>query len=507
MKFILKPFSEIMIKSKPVRKKQLSHLQTNTNLALRQIDPSLKARFHWDRGEVNTDQELSVFQINALKKALKRIPGIEIALEVIEYDMTETFAESMEDNSNAFQAIFEKAKNCYISQIEGKTFAVRVKRSGKHNFRSLDLEKYIWGGLLQHSKDARVQLKKPDEIVLIEVREDKLLLVQEKIQGMGGYPIGTQDRVLSLISGGFDSGVSTYSMMKRWCMVDYLFFNLWWNAHEIWVKQVAQYLWKTFGVGYKANFITVNFEWVIAELLTKIQSKYRGIILKRLFLQVADMIIQESEYYAIVKGDSLGQVSSQTLKNMFVIDKASSTLVLRPLISNNKQEIVDISKEIGTYNFACNMPEYCWVISDNPATGAKLEKVEKEEEFFDYSVMQKAFEDRKMIKIDQVIANITENNVEVEVVHLPGENEVVIDIREDEKKKKDPLQLEKIDITEIPFFEINHRFSDLDQTKTYLFYCEKGVLSNLHALYLKEKWFLNIKILRPLEDSRACKIK
>lgn len=184
MKFILKPFSEIMIKSKPVRKKQLNHLQTNTNLAVRQIDETLKARFHWDRGEVFTDKELSVFQINALKKTLKRIPGIEIALEVIEYDMEEVFAESLEDNSKAFQAIFEKAKDCYISQIEGKSFSVRVKRSGQHNFRSLDLERYIGGGLLQHSKNARVQLTKPEEIVLIEVREDKLLLVQERIQGM-----------------------------------------------------------------------------------------------------------------------------------------------------------------------------------------------------------------------------------------------------------------------------------------------------------------------------------
>jgi thiamine biosynthesis protein ThiI len=226
---------------------------------------------------------------------------------------------------------------------------------------------------------------------------------------------------------------------------------------------------------------------VIAELLTKVQSKFRGIILKRLFLQVANKIATNEEYYALIKGDSLGEVSSQTLKNMFVIDKASETLVLRPLISHNKQEIVDISRKIGTYNFACNMPEYCGVISDNPATGAKLEKVEKEETFFNYNVLDAAFEGREIIKIDEVIQNITDNNIEVEVVHLPGENEVIIDIREEEKKNKDPLKLEKIEITEVPFFEINHSFKDLDQTKTYLFYCDKGVLSNLHALYLKEK--------------------
>jgi thiamine biosynthesis protein ThiI len=379
-----------------------------------------------------------------------------------------------------------------------------VKRSWKHDYNSIDLERYIWWGLLKFSNNASVKLKNPDVTVNIEIKDNKLFLVVWKHYGIWGYPVWTQDKVLTLISGWFDSGVSSFSLCKRWAKVDYLFFNLWWTAHELWVKQVAHYLWKNFSSGYKARFITINFEEIVKELVTKIDHKYRWIILKRLFLMAADNLAQEHKYYAIVKWDSLWQVSSQTLKNMFIVDKASSTLVLRPLISFNKQEIVDLSKKIWTYEFACNMPEYCWVISDKPATAADLDKVLKEEENFDFSLLDKAIESKKVQKIDEVLIEKVDGE-DIELTYVPWENEVVIDIREDQDRKKRPLILEKIEILEIPFYDINSKFSELDQNKTYLFYCDKWVLSRLHALYLKEKGFNNIKIYRYLE--KWCSLK
>jgi thiamine biosynthesis protein ThiI len=97
-----------------------------------------------------------------------------------------------------------------------------------------------------------------------------------------------------------------------------------------------------------------------------------------------------------------------------------------------------------------------------------------------------------------------DENIDLEVVFLPWDDEIVIDIREDIEKKKKPLKLEKTKVIEIPFFEINHKFNDLNQEKTYLLYCEKWVLSNLHWLYLKEKWFNNIKVFRYLKEERLC---
>ena len=399
-------------------------------------------------------------------------------------------------NTLVFDDILEKVSEFYLDKISGHTFVVRVNRSGLHNFSSIDLERYVGGGLLERSENAKVKLKNPDITVLIEVKEDMFYIVKSNIEGVWWYPVWFQEKVVSLISGGFDSGVSTFSMMKRGCLVDYLFFNLWWSAHELWVKQVAYHLWENFSTPHKrARFITVNFEEVIQELLTKVHHKYRGIILKRFMLKISSMIAEE-HYYAIVKWDSLWQVSSQTLKNMNVIDRASSTLVLRPLISHNKQEIVDISKDIGTYDFACNMPEYCGVISDKPATGARLEVVLEEEQQIAPEVLERAFSSLKVQFVKDIIGEYTSaSESELDLVLDLSGGDIIIDIREEREKKKFPLIVD-VDIVDIPFFEINHRFKDLDQSKQYLFYCEKGVLSRLYGLYLREKGFNNIKIFR-----------
>jgi tRNA uracil 4-sulfurtransferase len=484
MKYIVKISPEITIKSKPVRKRCILKLKNNIK---KHLDfNGIKSHITWVWDSINVEWKEGI----QTKEILKKIAWIAHFMEVDTCLLPEK-------ETDIFDFVFQKAKEFYLEKIENKTFVVRVKRSWNHNFRSIDLERYIWGGLLQNTQNAKVKIKDSDITVKIEIKDNKLHIIKNIEKWLWGYPIWFQDRVLSLISWWFDSGVSTYSMMKRGSLVDYLFFNLWWSAHELWVKQVSYYLWKTFSIPHKrARFITINFEEIIAELLTKVHHKYRWILLKRFMLKVASKI-SEDHYYALIKWDSLGQVSSQTLKNMHVIDKASTNLVLRPLISYNKQEIIDISKDIWTYNCACNMPEYCWIISDKPSTWAKLEDIEKEEENIDINVLEKAIENKKVEFVKDLITEYnTEQKTEIELSFEVLNNEIIIDIRQDSEKKKTPLVLEKIEILEVPFFEINHKFKDLDQTKTYLFYCEKWVLSNLHWLYLKEKWFNNIKIFR-----------
>jgi len=493
MKYIIKISPEITIKSKPVRKQCLLMLKNNIKKHFDFND--IKVNVTWNRDRLNLE-----WSSDKITKILSQIPWIAHFMEV------ETFA-LPENKDEIFHFVYEKARDFYLDKIEWKTFVARVKRTWTHDFKSIDLERYVWGWLLKHAKNTKVQIKNPEITVNIEIKDQKVHIVKYRIEWIGGYPIGFQDKVLSLISGWFDSWVSTYSMMKRWCEVDYLFFNLWGSAHELWVKQVSYYLWKTFSVPHKrARFITVNFEEIIAELLTKVNHRFRWILLKRFMLKAASMV-SEWHYFALVKWDSLWQVSSQTLKNMHVIDKASDNLVLRPLIADNKQEIIDVASKIGTYNFACNMPEYCWVISDKPATWAKLEDILAEEENILEEVLVRAVEWRKTEFVRNMMEEYKNKDAtEIEVAFLPGNEEIVIDIREEADIKKDKLVLENVEILEIPFFEINHKFKDLDQTKDYLLYCDKWVLSNLHGLYLKENGFDNIKIFRPLKSESKCNI-
>ncbi len=486
MKYIIKISPEITIKSKPVRKRCILKLKNNIKKHLDFNGVKSHVEGNWDRINVEVKD-------TKISNILKKIPWIAYFMEV------ESFILPEEENK-IFDFVFNKVKDYYLEKIEDKSFVVRVKRSWNHDFKSIDLERYIWWGLLKYSNNAKVQLKDPELTVKIDVKDKKFSIIKSRIEWVWGYPTWFQDKVLSLISWGFDSWVSTYSMMKRWCEVDYLFFNLWWNAHEIGVKQVAYYLWKNFSIPHKrARFITVNFEEVIAELLTKVNHKYRWVILKRFMLKVAS-IISKDHYYALVKWDSLGQVSSQTLKNMHVIDKVSENLVLRPLIANNKQEIVDVSKEIWTYDFACSMPEYCWVISDKPATWAKLEDIENEEKNIESKVLENAVENMKIEFVKDMMNIYDEkSDISIKQVSEVWEKDIIIDIREEQFIEKSPLDNKLWTILKIPFFEINNRFKDLDKSKTYLFYCDKWILSNLHSLYLKEKWYNNIKIFRLLK--------
>jgi len=498
MKYVIKLSPEITIKSSPVRKRAVKMLVKNIKIFLKEFKDTIKVKYLWDRIdlEIKNEKDISIKQI---ERIISQIPWIWKFSQVIEYRLLFW----REGKEKIFDDVFEKIKDIFIEKIVGKTFVVRIKRAGEHIFSSTDMERYLWGKFLEAVDNTRVQLRWADVTVELEIKDDKIFVIRETYKWIGGYPTGFQEKILSLISGGFDSWVSTYQMMKRWCQVDFLFFNLWWNAHEIGVKQVAYYLWNNFSKPYKARFMTIPFEPIIAELLTKGNSRFRGILLKRFMLRVASKFIG---FYAITKWDSLGQVSSQTLKNMHVIDKASDNLVLRPLISFDKEEIIDISKKIGTYNFACNMPEYCWIISDKPATWARLEQILEEEEKFDMSILNMAFENRQVTKISEVLKSIDTqfDNEDVEVSFLPWDGEIVVDIREDKKIKKSPLKLEKTEILEIPFFEINHKFKELNKEKTYLFYCDKWVLSKLHSLYLKEKGFTNIKIFRPIVQEISC---
>lgn len=254
MKFIIKLFPEITIKSQSVRLRFIKILTGNIRNVLKHYDETLAVVRHWDHVEVRAKDENKRQDI---RDALTRIPGIHHILEVEDVPYT-----SLHD-------IFEKALVQYRDQIEGKTFCVRVKRRGKHEFSSIEVERYVGGGLNQHVESARVRLTNPDVTVNLEIENDRLLLVKGRYEGIGGFPIGTQEDVLSLISGGFDSGVSSYMLMRRGCRVHYCFFNLGGAAHEIGVRQVAHYLWNRFGSSHRVRFVAINFEPVVGEILEK----------------------------------------------------------------------------------------------------------------------------------------------------------------------------------------------------------------------------------------------
>ena len=481
MKFIIKLFPEIMIKSDSVRKRFIKILTSNIrNVLLRETENVAVIR-NWDFIEVRAKVAEEAPMVLDL---LKRTPGIHHILEVEEYPF-----ETMHD-------IFEQTLAQVREELEGKTFCVRVRRKGKHEFRSLDVERYVGGGLNQRIETASVKLTKPDVTVRIDIDNDKMLLVKVRHEGLGGYPIGTQEDVLSLISGGFDSGVSSYMLIRRGSRVHYCFFNLGGAAHEIGVKQMAYHIWSRYSTSHKVRFVAINFENVVGEILEKIDNGQMGVILKRMMVRAASKIAERFDIQAIVTGEALGQVSSQTLTNLRLIDKASDTLVLRPLITHDKEQIIAMAKEIGTDDIAKSMPEFCGVISKNPTVKAIESKIVEEEGHFNFEVLEQAVQNAQFLDIREIAQQTEKEVISVETTTELGKNDVILDIRSPEETDEAPLKLDNVAVKELPFYKLSSQFAALDQTKNYLLYCQRGVMSKLQALYLKENGFNNVKVFR-----------
>ena len=482
MKFIVKLFPEITIKSQSVRLRFIKILSSSIRNILRTVDEEIKVVRHWDHIEVRSKNE-SLRE--TLVTELTRIPGIHHVLAVEDRAYTD------------IHHIFEQTLEAYRAQLEGKTFCVRVKRRGKHSFSSQDVERYVGGGLNQHIASARVQLNRPEETVNLEIDDDRLLLITARYEGLGGFPIGTQEDVLSLISGGFDSGVSSYMLMRRGCRVHYCFFNLGGAAHEIGVRQVAHYLWQRFGRSHRVRFVAINFEPVVGEILEKVDDGQMGVVLKRMMVRAASQIAERYGVQALVTGEALGQVSSQTLTNLRLIDNASDTLILRPLISHDKEHIIKLAREIGTEDFAKTMPEYCGVISKSPTVKAVKAKIEAEEQNFDFEILHRVVQEASNVDIREIAEQTEEEVVEVETVDSFISNDVVLDIRSADEQEVNPLIVEGVEVKTLAFYKLSTQFGDLDQSKTYLLYCERGVMSRLQALYLLEQGYNNVKVYRP----------
>jgi tRNA uracil 4-sulfurtransferase len=484
MKFIVKLYPEIMMKSKSVRMRFTKMLETNIRNVLKRVDEDAKVQRQWDRIMVLVPRDKPEL-VEQFAERLACISGIAHVVQVNEYSFTD-----MDD-------IYQQVLPVYRDELAGKTFCVRVKRTGKHDFNSIEVERYVGGGLNQHTDALGVRLKNPDMTVNLEIENDKLYMVVKRIEGLGGFPMATQEDVLSLISGGFDSGVSSFQFIKKGARTHYCFFNLGGAQHEIGVKQVAYHLWKTYGESHKVKFITVPFEPVVAEILERIDNGQMGVVLKRMMMRAAARIADRMGIQALVTGESLGQVSSQTLTNLNVIDRCTELLILRPLIAMDKQDIINESRRIGTEDFAKSMPEYCGVISQKPTVKAVLAKVEAEELKFSPDLLDNIIAQAQVMDIRDIAVSMDTRIQETETVQSIDQGEVVIDIRSPEEEESRPLTLDGVDVKVIPFFKLATQFAELAKDKTYLLYCERGVMSKLQTLYLLEQGYTNVKVYRP----------
>ena len=335
----------------------------------------------------------------------------------------------------------------------------------------------------------------------VELTDDRVQVIRARWPGIGGYPLGVQGQALALMSGGFDSPVAAWRMMRRGVKTHFIFFNLGGPAHEAGVRAVTHHLWARYGTSHRVRFLSVPFEGVVGEILRSVPDGLMGVVLKRMMVRAAGRVAQRAGIPALVTGDAIAQVSSQTLTNLGQIDAASPLPILRPLLTEDKQAIIDQARQLDTARFAETMPEYCGVISRRPHIKTDPQRLDAAEADFDFSVLDAALEAAVATRSDRLgepamaPGEVLTVDSPQALSSLPAP--CIIDIRSPTQQEAAPLEVSEVPLLEIPFYELQDRAPALPRDQHYLLFCDQGVMSRMQALHLADRGLAHFGVYRP----------
>jgi thiamine biosynthesis protein ThiI len=263
---------------------------------------------------------------------------------------------------------------------EGSTFAVRPKVVGDHLYGSRDLAIKAGSAINEAYKDRkiRVNLTAPDVTVTIEVRDKDSYVYSRMLDGTGGLPYGSQGRAISLFSGGIDSPVATWLIMKRGVEVLPLFMDQTPYVGESYLRRAEEAFKGLAKYAPTEGFALYSAPMgpVMERILESPEPRFTCILCKRAMYRIAEEFCRYKRAKAVVTGESLGQVASQTLDNLYVLDSAVRIPLLRPLIGLDKVEIEDRARVIGTYALTAHRVEGCKAVPSTPATRSRIDKIE-----------------------------------------------------------------------------------------------------------------------------------
>ena len=285
----------------------------------------------------------------------------------------------------------------------GKTFKITAKRSD-HSFEldSNGLNQELGGAVIEAIPEIQVQMKKPDINLRIEIRKDAAYLSYETIRGAGGLPVGTSGRGMLMLSGGIDSPVAGYLAMKRGVEVEAVHFASPPYTSEQALQKAKDLAEKLVPYVGTIQFIEVPFTEIQEEIKRVVPQGYLMTITRRLMLRLTDAIREMRKGLVIINGESLGQVASQTLQSMVAINEVTSTPIIRPVVSMDKTEIIEIAEKIDTFELAIQPFEDCCTIfaPPQPKTRPRLDKAQEYEARLDLEgLMAGALEGLKITEI------------------------------------------------------------------------------------------------------------
>ncbi|MDO9036691.1 MAG: tRNA uracil 4-sulfurtransferase ThiI [Methanoregula sp.] len=342
-------YSEIFLKSDPVRRQWENVLIAN----ILEVMPGIHVRN--ERGRIWLDGDVK-------PDLLKKVFGI-VSFSEVEHIKLDEIESSLPDY-------------CRRHGIDkAKTFAIKMKRVGTHAFSSND-KAIEYGNLLRSEfPHLKVNLANPDKEIHIEIRADEAYLYDNVTKAVGGLPLGVEGTLVALVSGGIDSPVAAWMMMKRGCRIIPLFVALDTFLDETTIaraKRVVELL-AQYQPGIELTVISDSYLAAAqAELVSRHLEKYTCIVCKRRMYRVATAYANRVGAKGIVTGESIGQVASQTLDNLVVLTDAAEIPIYRPLIGFDKEDTIQIARQIGTFKESTSSASGCKAVPTGPSTKAKL---------------------------------------------------------------------------------------------------------------------------------------
>lgn len=368
---ILVRYGELTLKTKN-RKMFVNAIRNTMIRSLQNFDVKVKA--NRDRAYI----ELFDADPYEVMDALKHVTGILSVSPVVKLDKTE---ELMKETALSFAGDFK----------EGSTFKIEVKRADKDfHLKTFDIQDMLGGLLLRSIENIDVDVKNPGYKVMVEVRADAIYMYHDVIKCVGGLPAGTGGRALLMLSGGIDSPVAGFEIMKKGVEMEAIHFHSPpYTSPQATdkVKQLIDIMSERTGVDIKLHI--VPFTELQTTLYDKIPDNMSMTSTRRIMLRIAEKLSEKINAEAIVNGENLGQVASQTLTSMHAINAVTNYPVLRPLLTLEKNDIVKMAKEYNTYETSIMPFEDCCTIfkPKAPKTKPALDKVLKFESNVDFESM------------------------------------------------------------------------------------------------------------------------